>query len=53
MMVRAKTIDMQGKPGLTCEVGGVYLGAGDKRANSSRYLTLSRRLMLNEGRRYH
>ena len=54
-MVRAKTIDTQGKPGLTGEVGGIYLGAEDKRENSSAvgYLTLPPALMAYESRSYH
>lgn len=54
-MVRAKTIDTQGKPGLTGEVGGMYLGAGVKRASSSAvgYLTLPPALMAYEGRNFH
>lgn len=52
-MGHAKTIDTQGKLRLTCEVGGMYLGAGDKRANSLRYLTLLLGPMAYEGRGYH
>jgi hypothetical protein len=54
-MVLAKTIDTQGKPGLTGEVGGMYLEAGDKCANPSavRYLTLPPALMAYEARSYH
>lgn len=48
-------MDTQGKPGLTGEVGGIYLGAKDKRANASaeEYLTLPPAPRACEGRSYH
>jgi hypothetical protein len=54
-MVRAKTIDTQGNPGLTGEVGGMYLRVGVKRGKLPivGYPTLPPAPMAYEDRSYH